>query len=112
MYLQRTFVGTYLAYDKRVKELAAELTTAQVGRCNFVAELNSLILCGERQEDFAELNNLSSCWEIQEDFADLGNLNSTQGQLADYNLLVDKLNTDTERAEIKGPSQNSLPPIG
>ena len=73
-----------MAYDKRVKELAAELTTAQVGRCNFVAELNSLILCGERQEDFAELNNL----------------NSTQGQLADYNLLVDKLNTDTERAEV------------
>ena len=24
----------------------------------------------------------------------------TQGQLADYNLLVDKLNTDTERAEV------------
>ena len=28
-------------------------------------------------------------------------MNSTQGQLADYNLLVDKLNTDTERAEVR-----------
>ena len=44
--------GTYLAYDKRVKELAAELTVAQ-------------------------------------------------GQLADYNLLVDKLNTDTDRADVE-----------
>ena len=48
--------ATYLAYDKRVKELAAELTT-------------------------------------------------TQGQLADYNLLVDKLNTDTERAEVEAECQ-------
>ena len=32
MYLQQTFIGTYLAYDKRVKELASELTTAQVGK--------------------------------------------------------------------------------
>ena len=48
--------GTYLAYDKRVKELAAELTVAQ-------------------------------------------------GQLADYNLLVDKLNTDTERAEVEAECQ-------
>ena len=39
--------------------------------------------------------------KIQEDLADLDKLNSTQGQLADYNLLVDKLNTDTERAEVK-----------
>lgn len=44
--------STYLAYDKRVKEMAAELT--------------------ERQ-----------------------------GVLADYNMLVDKLNTDTERAEVE-----------
>ena len=44
-----------------------------------------MILCGERQEDFAKLNNL----------------NSTQGQLADYNLLVDKLNTDTDRADVE-----------
>ena len=44
--------STYLAYDKRVKELAAELTVSQ-------------------------------------------------GQLADYNLLVDKLNTDTDRAEVE-----------
>ena len=39
--------------------------------------------------------------KIQEDLADLDKLNSTQGQLADYNLLVDKLNTDTERAEVR-----------
>lgn len=44
--------STYLAYDKRVKELAGELTVSQ-------------------------------------------------GQLADYNLLVDKLNTDTDRAEVE-----------
>ena len=44
--------STYLAYDKRVKELAAELTVSQ-------------------------------------------------GQLADYNLLVDKQNTDTDRAEVE-----------
>jgi len=44
--------STYLAYDKRVKELAQELTV-------------------------------------------------TQGVLADYNMLVDKLNTDTERAEVE-----------
>ena len=31
----KTYSGTYLAYDKRVKELAAELTTAQVGTYNF-----------------------------------------------------------------------------
>ena len=39
--------------------------------------------------------------KIQEDLADLDKLNSSQGQLADYNLLVDKLNTDTERAEVR-----------
>ena len=43
--------STFLAYDKRVKELAGELTGAQ-------------------------------------------------GVLADYNLLVDKLNTDSERSEV------------
>ena len=45
--------STFLAYDKRVKELAGELTEAQ-------------------------------------------------GVLADYNLLVDKLNTDSERSEVTG----------
>ena len=44
--------STYLAYDKRVKELAEDVT-------------------------------------------------SYQGQLADYNLLVDKLNTDTDRADVE-----------
>lgn len=44
--------STFLAYDKRVKELAAELT-------------------------------------------------ESQGVLADYNLLVDKLNTDTDRADVE-----------
>ena len=34
MHSKQTFIGTYLAYDKRVKELAAELTTAQVGSYN------------------------------------------------------------------------------
>ncbi|XP_067002650.1 intraflagellar transport protein 74 homolog isoform X2 [Anabrus simplex] len=48
--------STYLVYDKRVKEMAAELT-------------------------------------------------ETQGQLADYNLVVDKLNTDTEKAEIDAECQ-------
>ena len=44
--------STYLAYDKRVKELAEDVT-------------------------------------------------NYQGQLADYNLLVDKLNTDTDRADVE-----------
>ena len=42
-------------------------------------------------------------WRNPISFAELDNLNSTQGQLADYNLLVDKLNTDTERAEVVFP---------
>ena len=35
--------GTYLAYDKRVKELAAELTLAQVGESGKGTKLNWLL---------------------------------------------------------------------
>ena len=77
--------STFLAYDKRVKELAQELTESQVTeRWQWIWMISSLIILPINIILHHSANN-TFC---------------VQGVLADYNLLVDKLNTDAERIEI------------
>ena len=74
--------STFLAYDKRVKELAQELTESQVTKPLYFPWIRMILPIN------IILNNSSN------------NTFYVQGVLADYNLLVDKLNTDAERIEI------------
>ena len=72
--------STFLAYDKRVKELAVELT----GKLE--------LLCQVYRTVYKVL-----CFFFS--------LTESQGILADYNLMMDKLNTDTERVEIEAEAE-------
>ena len=75
--------STFLAYDKRVKELAQELTESQVTEPLYCPWIWRILI------PIKIILNHSS-----------NNTFYVQGVLADYNLLVDKLNTDAERIEI------------
>ncbi len=70
--------STFIEYDKRVKEVAAELT-------------------GQLQH-----RHLLRATKIIKTMI----LPESQGVLADYNLLVDKLNTDTDRAEVESDAND------